>query len=144
MTVITCNASWRKRVFEKIEGFDENFTGPIREDSDLSLRTRKRGYKIIFEPRATIIHARSESGGFRKTEGRLKWYFGFFKSETYFFLKHIKWYWWVIFWFVRWHWFARCMFGFGREVSWRSIKTPWLGIYHGVQTFRRWKNANRG
>lgn len=144
MTVISCNASWRRDAFEKIGGFDENFTGPIREDSDLSLRTVKARYEIVFEPQAVVIHQRAESGGFRKTEGRLKWYLGFFKSETYFFLKHINWYWWPVFWLTRWQWFFRCMFGFGREVSLKSLKTPWLGIYHGWQIYRRWKSENRG
>jgi len=143
MTVITCNASWRKKVFEQLGGFDENFTGPIREDSDLSLRTIKAGYKIIFEPKAVVIHRRVISGGFRKSEGRLKWYFGFFKSETYFFFKYLKWYWWPIFWLMRWQFFVRCMFGFGREVSLRSMIIPWQGIYHGWQTYRRKKNDNR-
>lgn len=143
MTVITCNASWRRDVFEKIGGFDENFTGPIREDSDLSLRTRKAGYKIFFDPTAEVVHKRAESGGFRKSEGRLKWYFGFFKCETYFFLKHIRWYWWPVFWLARWQWFLRCMFGFGRELSPRSLLTPWLGIYHGICSYRRWRDENR-
>ncbi len=140
---ITCNASWRKDVFEKIGGFDENLI-LIREDSDLAIRTRKAGFKIIFEPKAEIFHLRAESGGFRKTEGRLRWYFGFFMSEAYFSLKHIPCYWWGIFWLARWQYFLRCMFGFGREVSLKSIKTPWLGIYQGWLAYRRWRNENRG
>ncbi|MGB9707075.1 MAG: glycosyltransferase [Microgenomates group bacterium] len=131
---ITCNASWRREVFEKIGGFDENFSGPIREDSDLAIRTRERGYKIIFEPKAELVHLRAETGGFRKSEGRLKWYYGFFKSETYFCLKHIAWFWWPIFWLSRWQWFLRCMFG--REVSLRSVVTPFWGIAAGVRDFR--------
>ena len=130
---ITCNASWRKDVFVELGGFDENFTGPIREDSDLAVRTRKAGYKIIFEPEAELVHLRTETGGFRKSEGRLKWYLGFFKSETYFFLKHIRWFWWPVFWLTRWQWFLRS----------RSLITPFLGIYHGIKTYRRWKNENR-
>ncbi|MGB9911149.1 MAG: glycosyltransferase [Microgenomates group bacterium] len=128
---ITCNASWRREVFEKIGGFDKNFSGPIREDSDLALRTIKAGYKIIFEPKAQLIHLRAESGGFRKTEGRLKWYFGFFKSEAYFAMKYIRWYWWSIFWLIRWQWFLRCMLG--KERSWQSIITPFLGIKKGIK-----------
>ena len=133
---ITCNASWRRDVFEKVGGFDEKFSGPIREDSDLAIRTRKAGYKIIFEPKAELVHLQAKTGGFRKTEGRFRWYFGFFKSETYFCLKHISWIWWPVFWLTRWQWFLRCMFGFGREVSWRSITTPFAGIAAGVRDFR--------
>ena len=42
-TVIGCNCAWRRDVFEKIGGFDEQFTGAIREDSDISLRTKGAG-----------------------------------------------------------------------------------------------------
>ena len=133
---ITCNASWKKRVFEKVGGFDEKFSGPIREDSDLAIRTRQVGYKIIFEPKAQLVHLRAQTGGFRKTESRFGWYFGFFKSEAYFCLKHISWFWWPVFWLARWQWFLRCMFGFGREVSWRSITAPFAGIAAGVRDFR--------
>lgn len=139
---ITCNASWRKSVFEEIGGFDENFSGPIREDSDLAIRTQKAGWKIIFEPEAQLTHLRAESGGFRKTEGRLKWYFGFFKSETYFAKKWIKWYWWSVFWLIRWQWFLRCMFG--RERSWRSVITPFLGMKEGIKAFLRGEKLIEG
>lgn len=143
MSVITCNASWRRSILDKVGYFDERFTGPLREDSDLSLGTIKAGYKIVFEPGASVVHRRAETGGFRKSEGRLKWYFGFFKGETYFFLKH-----WpkILVPFIllsRIEWALRCMLGFGREVSWRSVTTPWLGIYEGIKTYLRWKNENR-
>jgi len=134
MTVITCNASWRRSVLNKIGVFDENFTGPIREDTDLSLRTLKAGYKIVFEPKAEVIHKRAVSGGFRMTEGQKKWYLGYFKSETYFFLKWIKWYWWPIFWMSRWQWFVRS----------KSLLLPWQGMKQGIIAYRRWKNENRG
>jgi len=132
MTVITCNASWRKSVLDKIGGFDQNFTGPIREDTDLSLRTIKDGYKIVFEPKAEVVHKRAASGGFRKSEGRNRWYLGFFKSEAYFSLKWIKWYWWPVFWTTRWQWFLRS----------KSLILPWQGIIEGIKSFRRLKNEN--
>lgn len=143
MTVITCNASWRRIVFDKVGYFDEKFTGPLREDTDLSLRTRKDGYKIFFEPKATVVHKRAETGGFRKSEGRLKWYFGFFKGETYFFLKYRSKLLVPFIILTRIEWILRCMFGFGREISLRSLAIPWLGIYEGVKTYLRWKNENR-
>ncbi len=142
-TVITCNASWRKDVLVKIGYFDENFSGPLREDSDLSLRTIRAGYKIVFEPKASVVHKRAETGGFRKSEGRLKWYFGFFKGETYFFLKHRPKFLVPVILLTRIKWALRCMFGFGREVSRKSISTPLAGITEGIKTYRRWKNENR-
>jgi len=142
--VVGCNFSWRKEILEKVGRFDENFIGnALREETDLALRIKKAGWKIIFEPRAELTHIFYQQGGCRKDENRLGWYHDFFHNETYFFLKHIKWYWWKLFWLTRWQFFVRCMFGFGREVSLRSIIIPWQGIYHGWQTYRRKKNANR-
>ena len=142
--VVGCNFSWRKEILEKIGRFDENFIGnALREETDLVLRIKKFGWRIVFDPKAELTHIWVQTGGCRKDENRLGWYHDFFHNETYFFLKHIKWYWWKLFWLVRWQFFVRCMFGFGREVSWRSIITPWVGIYHGFKTFRRWKNDNR-
>ncbi|HUS60096.1 MAG TPA: glycosyltransferase [Nevskiaceae bacterium] len=142
--VIGCNVSWRKEILEKINGFDEDFIGnALREESDLALRIRKQGWKIVFDPKAELTHVRAPTGGCRKNEGRIKWYHDFFHNETYFFLKHIRHYWFLVFWLIRWQYFIRCMFGFGREVSLKSLKTPWLGIHHGFQTYRRWQNEHR-
>jgi len=134
-TAITCNASWRLKILRDLGGFDENFTGPIREDSDLSLRTLKAGWQIIFEPQAVVTHIRAKSGGFRKTEGRLKWYRGVFRSETYFFLKHWPKFLLPLVLLTRFNLAVRCMFGFGREVSWQSLIAPWQGIVEGIKLY---------
>lgn len=137
-TVIGCNACFRKEVFKRIKGFDEQFTGnAMREESDLSLRVKKLGFKIIFEPKAVVTHLREESGGNRKTEGRINWYYHFFSNEVYFLLKHRSK---LLFPFIllsRWNWFIRCMFGFGREVSLRSMITPLKGVLNGIKKYRR-------
>ena len=143
-TVIGCNAFWRKDIFDKINGFDEQFTGnAMREESDLSLRARKLGYRIIYDPTAEIEHLREETGGNRKTEGRIKWYFDLFSNETYLFLKHRPKFIVPIILLTRWEWAFRCMFGFGREVSIRSITTPFFGIYDGCKKYWRYKYENR-
>jgi len=138
--VITCNASWKKSVLDQIGVFDENFTGPIREDSDLSLRTIKAGFKIIFDPKAEVIHKKVDSGGFRKSEGRLEWYKGFFKSETYFFLKHYPIYLLPFILLSRWQWAVRCMLG--RSISLTTCLTPIIGIKEGILAYRRYLNEN--
>lgn len=143
--LIGCNMCWRKDVFLKVGGFDEQFTGnALREEADLSLRARKKGYKILFDPRVEVLHVRAESGGTRKTEGRIQWYFDFFSNETYFFLKHWPFWFVPVIIFTRSEWALRCMFGFGREVSFRSIVTPFAGVRDGYRKYRRWKNENRG
>lgn len=45
----------RRSVFEKVGGFDEKFFIPY-EDSDISLRVRNLGYRIVFSPKAKIWH----------------------------------------------------------------------------------------
>jgi GT2 family glycosyltransferase len=143
-TVIGCNASWRKNVFNEIGGFDEQFTGnAMREESDLSLRAKKAGYKILFEPKALVYHMRELTGGARKTEGRMQWYYHFLSNETYFFLKHCNKIFFPIFIITRMNWILRCMFGFGREVSLRSMVTPTLGIIDGFRKYRRYIYENR-
>lgn len=137
-TVIGCNACFRKDIFEKVGGFDEQFGGnAMREESDLSLEIKKLGFKIIFEPSACVKHLRAETGGNRKTEGRIKWYFDFFSNETYFFLKHKPLIIFPLILLTRIEWILRCMFGFGREVNIISIKTPFLGVLDGIKKYKR-------
>jgi GT2 family glycosyltransferase len=136
-TVIGCNMCWRKNVFLELGGMDEQFTGnALREESDLSLRAKKVGYTIVFEPTAVIEHLREETGGARKTEGRIRWYFDFFSNETYFFLKHRPAVLLPIYLLMKTEWALRCMFGFGREVSVRSLMTPVLGVTDGVNKYK--------
>jgi len=50
------NLSIRRKVFEEIGGFDERYPRPSGEDADLTIRLRKRGYTLHFEPRAVVVH----------------------------------------------------------------------------------------
>jgi GT2 family glycosyltransferase len=135
-TVIGCNTCWKKDVYDRLGGIDEQFTGnAMRLETDLSLRAKSKGHTIIFEPGAVISHLREVSGGARKTEGRIQWYFDFFSNETYFFLKHRHMTLLPLFLSMKLDWAVRCMFGFGREVSMRSIVTPWQGIRDGVKKY---------
>lgn len=51
----TNNIAYRKDVFLKLEGFDENFPEPAGEDADLKFRAVKAGYKIGYIP-LKVIH----------------------------------------------------------------------------------------
>lgn len=137
-TVIGCNTMWRKDVYTLLDGIDEQFTGnALRLESDLSLRAKKAGYILLFEPKAQVFHHRTPSGGARKTEGRMQWYRDFFSNETYFFLKHRPTFLLPIFLLTKTEWAIRCMFGFGREVSMQSIATPFVGIMEGIQKYKK-------
>lgn len=59
-----CNMSFRREALLKIGGFDTSFVrNAMREDSDACARTLKAGWKIWFEPAATLVHLAAVEGG---------------------------------------------------------------------------------
>jgi len=50
------SAGFRKEAFLKVSGFDPNFPVANNEDVDLSYRIAKRGYKMVFNPKAVADH----------------------------------------------------------------------------------------
>ena len=79
-----CNMSFRKDLLMKVGGFDENFMGnSFRDDTDASLRIRRIGYKLVYQPKALIWH---------KFMGRVvdeKWAYWYFRNSIYFYFKNI-------------------------------------------------------
>jgi GT2 family glycosyltransferase len=53
----TLNLSVHRAIFEQVGGMDESFPGAAAEDADWTVRMRLAGFKLFFEPRATIQHA---------------------------------------------------------------------------------------
>jgi len=53
---LTCNVFYRREVLERIGGFDERFTAPYREDSDLQFRVAATGGLLVKSPRAVVVH----------------------------------------------------------------------------------------
>jgi len=55
--VIGCNMAYRRSVLDLLDGFREDFPGTaLREDTDMSLRVGRAGYRLVFEPRAVVRH----------------------------------------------------------------------------------------
>lgn len=52
----------KKEVFEKIGIFDDKYY-LYYEDSDLSIRAKKAGFKIVYVPKSTIFHKNAGSAG---------------------------------------------------------------------------------
>jgi GT2 family glycosyltransferase len=52
----TLNLSVHRAVFKQVGGMDETFPGAAAEDADWTVRMRMAGFKLFFEPRATIQH----------------------------------------------------------------------------------------
>jgi len=87
-TCIGCNMSFNKEVFSKCGLFDIKFSGnAVREETDLSVRIRRCGYKIIYNPNASIIHYMNNSGGTRTAANEAYW-FAVFRNQCYFYLKN--------------------------------------------------------
>jgi len=80
-----CNMSFRKDLLMKAGGFDENFIGNgFRDDTDVSLRIKRTGYKLVYQPKALIWH---------KFIGRVideKWAYWYTRNSIYFYFKNIS------------------------------------------------------
>lgn len=50
------NVSYRKKVLQKVGGFDTSFRDASGEDNDLSYKVRKAGYKLIFDSDIKVGH----------------------------------------------------------------------------------------
>jgi GT2 family glycosyltransferase/glycosyltransferase involved in cell wall biosynthesis len=45
-----------RKLFNELGGFDEDYSPGYGEESDYCCRVRKAGYKVVYEPRAKIVH----------------------------------------------------------------------------------------
>ena len=53
---VTANCLVRKRILERLGGFDESFRLAWREDSDLHFRLLRCGARLVHAPRAVVVH----------------------------------------------------------------------------------------
>ncbi len=53
----TLNLSVRRQVFESVGGMDESFPGAAAEDADWTIRIRRAGYRLWFDPAAVVAHS---------------------------------------------------------------------------------------
>lgn len=53
---VTANCFVRRRVLERLGGFDEGFRMAWREDSDLHFSLLKSGARLVHAPRAVVVH----------------------------------------------------------------------------------------
>jgi cellulose synthase/poly-beta-1,6-N-acetylglucosamine synthase-like glycosyltransferase len=57
----SCNVAYRKEIFEKIGGFNEQLI--TCEDEELDYRIKEKGHKIIYTPHSYVFHYRRGSYG---------------------------------------------------------------------------------
>ena len=61
-----CNMSVARQLAFDVGLFDEGFIGNAhREETDFSLRIRRRGYQIVYDPDAAVVHLSHPAGGSR-------------------------------------------------------------------------------
>lgn len=85
-----CNMSFRKDLVLKSGAFDERFGGSAHlEETDLCMRIKNMGYKIMFDPSAGLIHLKDPKGGCRAEDYR-QWFYWFGHNYMLFFLKNCK------------------------------------------------------
>jgi GT2 family glycosyltransferase len=82
--LIGCNMSLRKAPVMKLGGFDNFFRScNYREETDLCLRIRQLGHRIMFDPDAALVH---KALG-RKRQGE-RWVFYYLRNTLYLYLKY--------------------------------------------------------
>jgi GT2 family glycosyltransferase len=58
-----------KTLFEQLGGFDKHYLPAYCEDSDLALKIRAQGYRVIYQPLSTIVHYEGITSGTDTTQG---------------------------------------------------------------------------
>ena len=88
------NFSVRKEIMEKLNGVDEvlNVGAALYEETDLSLRIKKLGYKILFKADARLLHLAAETGGCRVISDIPRYMKGLAHNRSLVITRHLKWY----------------------------------------------------
>ncbi|SDG41758.1 glycosyltransferase [Desulfosporosinus hippei] len=60
----------RTQLWKEIGGFDETFAPAYYEDSDLAFEVRKRGYKVLYQPKSVVVHFEGISNGTDTSNGQ--------------------------------------------------------------------------
>ncbi|MGC9261051.1 MAG: glycosyltransferase family 2 protein [Phycisphaerae bacterium] len=73
--IIGCNMSWRKKVLDAIGGLREIYPGTeVCEETDIALRFRAAGHKIIFAHKAVVDHLGAPQAKGRRFDTRYTYY----------------------------------------------------------------------
>jgi GT2 family glycosyltransferase len=86
--VVGCNSSYRRSLLLEAGLYDERFKSQC-DDSDISVRVRQSGHRLLLDTRFRLIHLELKSGGARNRDPR--WNereLDHMQSSLYFFIKH--------------------------------------------------------
>lgn len=90
-TLEACNWSCRTKLLKKVGGFDEKFSKGLGDyhEADIPFKLRKMGYKIVFNPRARLVHnivggkvAKVRPSSFWRTQNFIRFYFRHIKPNN--------------------------------------------------------------
>ena len=86
-----CNFSFKRDLYEKINGFDEAFQGiAVCEDTDFAYRAYKLGFKGCFSSKAALFHHRSDTGGVGHGVTNQDFDVGYYRNKLYFYRKNFS------------------------------------------------------
>ncbi len=82
-----CNSSIRRELIEKAGGYDERYIG-IGEyhEPDLAFKVKKLGYRLVFNPKASLCHCPNIGGLFKARSNS----YGRSQNFILFYFRHIK------------------------------------------------------
>ncbi|MFC1994380.1 glycosyltransferase family 2 protein [Chloroflexota bacterium] len=107
----------KKEAFEQVRGFDEVYDAKglgFRYESDLCLKVKGAGYKIVVNPEIKIWHKNTtRPRGFRRGEGFNYFYYAN-RNHVYF--------------MNRFFWFGN-LASFFKDLIWGSYRTPGIGLF---------------
>lgn len=74
--VMGCNMSYRREVMARLGGFREDYPGisGVREDTDMCLRVKKLGWRILFNPRMIVDHLGAPQAVGKRFDVRYNYY----------------------------------------------------------------------
>lgn len=83
-----CNMSFRREVLLEIGGFDSGYTGePAWEETDVCLRVRRAGYRILYNSDATVFHLSAPRPRYERSGHDFKTRIYRERNRTYYMLK---------------------------------------------------------
>jgi GT2 family glycosyltransferase len=127
--LIGCALLIKRSLLEQVGLFDTGYSPIYYEDSDLSVRARKAGYRLLTVPSARMWHKVSASGGGNDSP-RVRYLMA--RNSVRFFRKHVR----------GWQWLVIIPYRTGSAVLWtlrllcrgrfRSIPAHWRGLFDGL------------
>ncbi len=126
--VVGCALLLSRPLLTEVGLFDERFF-MYYEDSDLSIRARQAGFKLLLSPKARIWHKVATSSGGSDSPNERYW---MARSSVLFFRKHVR----------GWRWLIVAPYRLGSAVKttirllrrrrWESVSAYWRGLHDGL------------